>query len=64
MLSIADIGYSVAFPIHQTSLLFAGLLGLALFDELREPPGALAVFFAASALLVVGAAMLGVAVVK
>ena len=50
--------YGVAYPILQASLVVAGILGITCFGELRQKE-AIVAFFAASALVVAGAVLLG-----
>ena len=51
--------YGVAYPILQASLVVSGILGIAVFGELRQR-ASITCFFAASALVVAGAVLLGV----
>ena len=56
--SVFSLPYGVAYPILQASLVVAGILGIACFGELRQKE-AIVAFFAASALVVAGAVLLG-----
>ena len=58
-MSAYSVPYGVAYPILQASLVVAGLLGIFLFREIRQP-SAIAVFFASAATVVAGAVLLGV----
>lgn len=56
--SVFSLPYGVAYPILQASLVVAGILGITCFGELRQKE-AIVAFFAASALVVAGAVLLG-----
>ena len=57
-MSVFLVPYGVAYPLLQASLVVAGILGIAVFKELRDPH-AISAFFLASALVVIGAVLLG-----
>ena len=56
--AIPRLGYAVAYPLLQCSLLVGGLWGVFCFGEIRGGPP-IAAFFAASCVLIAGAGMLG-----
>ena len=56
--SVFMLPYGIAYPMLQASLVVAGILGIACFGEIRNQ-AAIVVFFSASGLIVVGAALLG-----
>ena len=57
-MSVYEMPYGVAYPILQASLVVAGLLGICVFGELTDKR-AISVFFSASAVVLVGAVLLG-----
>ena len=56
--AIPRLGYAVAYPLLQCSLLVGGLWGVFCFKEIRGGPP-IAAFFGASCVLIAGAGMLG-----
>ena len=57
-MSVYLVPYGVAYPILQASLVVSGVLGIAVFRELRDR-AAIGIFFFASGLVVLGAILLG-----
>ena len=53
---IQDMGYAIAYPLMQTALFVGGLWGILAFKEIKGR--AIAVFFTASGVLLVGALLL------
>ena len=57
-MNVCDLPYGVAYPLLQTSLVVAGILGIFAFGELRGR-APIALFFTGAAFVVVGAILLG-----
>merc|ERR1719198_2225592 len=55
-MEFADLPYGIAYPILQSALVVAGLIGIFIFREITQP-GAILVFFL-SAFVVLGGAIL------